>query len=115
TASIGISVFPLHADDANTLLRYADVAMYTCKKTNPGGARVFSGEDPVGRLSLTTRVRKAVEQGSWVLHYQPIVDLHDGTVRGVEALIRWPQPGGRLVGPNAFIPLVEEMGLAGAL
>ena len=44
--------------------------------------RVFSGEDPVGRLSLTTRVRKAVEQGSWVLHYQPIVDLHDGTVRG---------------------------------
>src|SRR5439155_25822445 len=49
TASIGISVFPLHADDANTLLRYADVAMYTCKKTNPGGARVFSGEDPVGR------------------------------------------------------------------
>jgi len=115
TASIGISAFPVHAGDATTLLRYADVAMYTCKRTDPGGVRVFSGEDPVGRRSLVSRVRRAVEQGSWVLHYQPIVDLDDGTVRGVEALIRWPQSGGRLIGPNTFIPLVEEMGLAGIL
>ncbi len=115
SASIGIAVFPFHAGDARTLLRYADAAMYAGKRSNPGSTRVFSGEDPAGRLSLTTRVRKAVENGAFELHYQPIVDLTEGQLRGVEALIRWPQPDGSVALPGAFLPVIEEMGLIGAV
>ncbi len=115
SASIGIAVFPFHAGDARTLLRYADAAMYAGKRANPGSTRVFSGEDPAGRLSLATRARKAVENGEFELHYQPIVDLPDGRLRGVEALIRWPQSDGSVALPGTFLPVIEEMGLIGAV
>jgi EAL domain-containing protein (putative c-di-GMP-specific phosphodiesterase class I) len=115
SASIGISVFPFHARDAKTLLRYSDAAMYAGKRSDPGHTRVFSGEDPIGKLSLATRLRKATDQGEWVLHYQPIVNLSDALVVGAEALIRWPQSDGSLMLPGEFLPLIEEMGLIGAL
>ena len=117
TASIGISLFPFHADDGPTLLRYADAAMYASKRAGPGRHHLFVREtaDSATKLSFTTRLRKAVEQSEWVLHYQPIVDLSDGGLRGVEALIRWRHPDGSLVLPEHFIPLVEEMGLIGEL
>ena len=115
SASIGIAVFPFHARDVRTLLRYADAAMYAGKRANPGSTRVFSGEDPAGRLSLATRARKAVENGEFELHYQPIVDLSDGRLRGVEALIRWPQSDGSVALPGAFLPVIEEMGLIGGV
>jgi len=73
------------------------------------------GSDALSKLSLSTRLRKAVEQESWRLHYQPLVDLHDGSMFGVEALIRWPDPTGGLVPPGEFIPLAEEMGLIDAI
>src|SRR5262249_12120351 len=85
------------------------------KRANPGSTRVFSGEDPAGRLSLATRARKAVEGGEFELHYQPIVDLSDGRLLGVEALIRWPQSDGAGALPGAFLPVIEEMGLIGAV
>ena len=113
SASIGIAIFPFHARDARTLLRYADVAMYTSKRADPGSTRVFSGEDPVGKLSLATRVRKAVEDGGFILHYQPIVSLADGQIVGSEALLRWPQPDGSIALPATFLPVIEEMGLIG--
>jgi len=117
SASIGISLFPLHADDGPTLLRYADAAMYASKRATPGGHHLFAREmgDQVTKLSFTTRLRKAVEQAEWVLHYQPIVDLAAERMVGVEALLRWAQPDGSLILPSHFIPLVEEMGLIGSL
>jgi EAL domain-containing protein (putative c-di-GMP-specific phosphodiesterase class I) len=115
SASIGIAIFPFHAADPRTLLRYADVAMYASKRSDPGSTRVFSGEDPVGKLSLATRIRKAVEDDGFVLHYQPIVNLADGRVVGSEALLRWPQPDGSIALPGVFLSVVEEMGLIGHL
>ncbi|HET7235319.1 MAG TPA: EAL domain-containing protein [Actinomycetota bacterium] len=112
-ASLGISLFPQHATDAAELLRNADAAMYQSKKAGPGGYVVYSdeGADPLGKLSLTTRLRKAVDNEDWELHYQPVVALAGGSMVGVEALIRWNDPNGGLVPPGEFIPLAEEMGL----
>jgi diguanylate cyclase (GGDEF)-like protein len=113
TASVGIAVFPEHADTVTGLLKNADGAMYQSKKVSPGGYAVYADEsaEALGKLSLSTRLRKAVENQNWTLHYQPVVDLSDGTMKGVEALIRWADPNGGLVPPGEFIPLAEEMGL----
>jgi diguanylate cyclase (GGDEF)-like protein/PAS domain S-box-containing protein len=113
SASVGVSLFPHHADEAGTLLMHADHAMYRSKRSGPGGYAIHADDesDALTKLSLTTRLRKAVENQNWELHYQPIVDLADRTMVGVEALIRWPEPGGGLIPPGEFIPLAEEMGL----
>ena len=117
TASVGIAVFPEHADTVTGLLKNADGAMYQSKKVSPGGYAVYADEsaEALGKLSLSTRLRKAVENQNWTLHYQPVVDLSDGTMTGVEALIRWADPNGGLVPPGDFIPLAEEMGLIEAI
>jgi diguanylate cyclase (GGDEF)-like protein/PAS domain S-box-containing protein len=114
--SIGISLFPRDALDAETLLKNADIAMYRAKRLEPGGHRFFAneGEDATGRLTFEQRLRGAVEQQSWVLHYQPVVDLADRRVVGVEALIRWKDFHG-IVPPGEFIPLAEELGLIEAI
>ncbi|MEX0832303.1 MAG: EAL domain-containing protein, partial [Actinomycetota bacterium] len=113
TASIGVGVFPAYASDTKTILKHADAAMYRSKKSGPGGYVVYStdGDDPMRRLAFSTRLRKAVEGQNWILHYQPILDLHKGTMVGVEALIRWKDPTGGIIPPGEFIPLAEEMGL----
>jgi diguanylate cyclase (GGDEF)-like protein/PAS domain S-box-containing protein len=117
TGSMGISLFPQDATDANTLMKNADTAMYQSKKQEPGGFVVFAsgGDDAMARLSLTTRLREAVQQEDWVLHWQPIVDLATGRVESVEALVRWQDPSGGLVAPGEFIPLAEELGLIEAI
>jgi len=117
SASIGISMFPDDAVDAQTLLRNADAAMYDSKKTAPGGSLLYSsdGTGSVSKLSLATRLRKAVQRRHWVLHYQPVVDLHTGEFTGVEGLLRWQDPRGGLIAPGEFIPLAEEMGLIEAI
>jgi len=113
SATMGISVFPDDAQDSNALLRNADAAMHRSKKLGPGGYVVYAEgmDDALGKLSLTTRLRKAVENRNWTLHYQPVVDLADARMVGVEALLRWADPNGGLVPPGDFIPLAEEMGL----
>ncbi len=117
TASIGITLFPHHGGDGAALLRLADAAMFQSKRTGPGGYVIHAPTeaDALTKLSLTTRLRRAVEERDWELHYQPLVDLADGRVVGVEALLRWPDPNGGLVPPGDFIPLAEEMGLIEAI
>jgi diguanylate cyclase (GGDEF)-like protein/PAS domain S-box-containing protein len=117
TASLGVSLFPNDAFDADSLLRNADSAMYQSKRTAPGSYEVFAraGDDPMARLSFSTRLRRAVDERNWVLHYQPLLDLGDGSMRGVEALVRWQKPNGGLIAPGEFIPLAEEMGLIEAI
>jgi diguanylate cyclase (GGDEF)-like protein/PAS domain S-box-containing protein len=117
SGSIGISLFPQDATDADTLLKNADHAMYQSKRHEPGGFIVFSssGENAMHRLSLTNRLREAVAQEPWVLHWQPVIDLGTGRMHGVEGLIRWQEPNGGLVAPGEFIPLAEELGLIEAI
>jgi diguanylate cyclase (GGDEF)-like protein/PAS domain S-box-containing protein len=117
TASLGISVFPDDAADGPTLLKNAETAMFRSKRSGPGGYVLHAKDDAdsIVRLSLSTRLRRAVEQEQWMLHYQPLIDLKTAGMTGVEALIRWPEPNGGLVPPGDFIPLAEEMGLIEAI
>jgi diguanylate cyclase (GGDEF)-like protein/PAS domain S-box-containing protein len=117
TASLGVSMYPFDGEDGKTLLKNADAAMYRSKRAGPGGYVFFSSDkhDPLTRLSFSTRLRRAVDRKEWQLHYQPVVDLSDGHLVAVEALIRWQQPGGGFVPPGEFIPLAEEMGLIEAI
>jgi len=115
--STGISVYPRDAADVETLMKNADVAMYRAKRLEPGGYLFFAGEgdDALQRLSFAGRLRRAVEDENWVLHYQPVVDLADRRIVGAEALIRWQDATGGLVPPGEFIPVAEELGLIEAI
>ena len=112
-ASIGIAVAPQHGQDADTLLRRADVAMYQAKRHGTGVAMYTRNEDEHGpeRLALLGELRHAIEHDELLLHYQPMLDLRDGTVVGVEALVRWQHPQRGLLPPGDFIPLAELSGL----
>ena len=112
-AGVGISLFPRDAEDAAELQRNAETAMFEAKRTG-GRNYVLSGgadADSGARLHFVTRLRKAVDAQRWTLYYQPVVDLEDGRMVGVEALIRWIEPDGTIIPPNDFIPLAEELGL----
>jgi len=118
SASIGLSLFPGSARNSASLLHTAESALHLTKQTRRGGFTTFSKADidpRVNRLSLASRLRRAVERQNWLLHYQPIVGLDTGTMREVEALIRWQDPNGGFVPPGEFIPLAEEMGLIEAI
>jgi diguanylate cyclase (GGDEF)-like protein/PAS domain S-box-containing protein len=111
--SIGIAMFPKHGRDVDTLLRHADVAMYSAKEDKSG--YVFydnsrSESDPA-RLTLVSELRRAIEQHELVVYYQPKAALANGAVRSVEALLRWNHPTRGLVGPDEFIPLAQQTGL----
>ena len=113
-ASIGISLFPEHGDDAETLLKHADIAMYAAKTEGKGRFRFFQArffEAIRTRLETEMELRHALEQQQFVVHYQPRVDLAAGTASSMEALVRWDRPGKGLTGPDRFIPLLEETGL----
>jgi diguanylate cyclase (GGDEF)-like protein/PAS domain S-box-containing protein len=112
-ASIGVALFPEHAVDAESLLKRADAAMYQAKRTGSGSVAIYEQEegDARARLSLTTRLRRAIGEGELRLHYQPIVSIADGRLTGVEALVRWEDPEHGLVPPADFIPIAEETGL----
>ena len=113
SASIGVAFFPEDADDVPNLLKRADEAMYRSKRIRPGGC-VFWHEEVDGPAAqeapAVSELRAAAMHASWALHYQPVVDLADGTVRGVEALLRWNDGGGPAA-PGEVMPLGEEMGV----
>ncbi len=112
-ASVGIALFPEHGTEAPELLRRADVAMYVAKATRHGQV-VYSADQDHGnveRLSLVAELRRAIDQGELVLHYQPKVELGTGEMRCVEALVRWQHPERGLLGPGEFIPMAEHTAL----
>ena len=111
-ASIGIATWPEDGDDADTLLRHADVAMYVAKRAGSGHARYDQRFEaaPQGQLSLLGELRRAVEQDELLLHYQPKVSLADGRVHRAEALVRWLHPERGMVPPGDFIPFAEQTG-----
>ena len=114
TASVGISAYPDDGHDAQSLLKAADIAMYRAKEAGKNNFQYYSPQMNVHsfeRLTMETNLRRALERGEFLLHYQPKIDLHTGTLAGAEALIRWQHPDMGLVSPMQFIPLAEETGL----
>ena len=114
TASIGITLHPDDASDPDTLIKYADTAMYRAKQAGRDTYRFFTAQmnvEGLARLELEMALRKAVEQGEFELFYQPKVQLNSGRVSGVEALLRWQRPGYGLISPQEFIPVLEDTGL----
>jgi diguanylate cyclase (GGDEF)-like protein/PAS domain S-box-containing protein len=111
--SVGVSLFPDHGDDAETLLRRADLAVLAAKRET-GSCVVYAPEcDPYdpGRLVLLGELRQALEANDLLLHYQPKVDIRAHAVVGAEALLRWRHPRRGMVPPDEFIPLAEKSGL----
>jgi diguanylate cyclase (GGDEF)-like protein len=117
TASIGIARFPEHGEDPNALMRAADVAMYEAKRTKAG----YSVYDPTHDerrqefLTMLGELRRAVEAGELVLHYQPKMSLGEGRVTAVEALVRWRHPQRGFIEPGQFIPFAEQTGYISAI
>ncbi|MCH6485397.1 EAL domain-containing protein [Pseudoxanthomonas sp. LH2527] len=114
SASIGIALYPGDGEDAQALLAHADAAMYYIKQAGRNGLALYApamGEEALGQLQLTYELRKALERGQLVLHYQPQIRAADNAMAGMEALVRWQHPRLGLVMPDRFIALAERAGL----
>lgn len=114
TGSIGISLYPEDANDADDLIQLADSAMYLAKEQGRNNSQFYTpeiNEKIMRRLTLEKELRKALEHEQFVVFYQPKVDLTTNKITGMEALVRWQHPVLGLVPPMEFIPLAEETGL----
>jgi diguanylate cyclase (GGDEF)-like protein/PAS domain S-box-containing protein len=114
SASIGITLYPGDADNADDLMRNADVAMYSAKTRGRDNFQFYTAEmneRALNKMQLESRLRGALERKEFVLHFQPKIMLESGNICGFEALIRWQPPGDALVAPGVFIPVLEETGL----
>lgn len=114
SASIGITVCPNDGEDANTLLKNADMAMYAAKDQGRNTFRFFTSQmtDRAQRfLELDKDMRRALREEEFYLCFQPILDLQNQSIIGIEALLRWQHPVKGLIGPDEFIPVAEETGL----
>ena len=114
TPSIGIAIYPAHGNTAQMLITRADAAMFNVKKGGRDNVRVFAAEMSTffpERLMLENDLRRALDRGEFELHYQPRVEVSDGSVVGMEALLRWRHPKRGLIPPDRFIPLAEDTGL----
>lgn len=113
TASIGIAMYPSDTDNAEELLRKADVAMYNAKNMGKNTYSFYESqftEKALHRTTLSTQLKKAIHNNKLELYFQPQVDVHTGHIIGAEALLRWPTVEG-MISPNVFIPIAEESGL----
>lgn len=109
-ASVGYALAPEDGTDVDELLQRADVAMYVAKAQHDGVTRYDPSLDHyhAANLTLVSQLRRAIDDGQLVLHYQPQSTLVDGSVRAVEALVRWQHPTEGLLSPGAFLPLAEQ-------
>lgn len=113
-SSIGIAVFPEHGEDVDTLLKNSDTAMYQVKEAGRNHFSFFAARMnhmAMERYALGMELRKAVDGGELLLHYQPVIGMASGEIEAMEALVRWEHPERGLVSPMQFIPLAEASGL----
>nr|CAX84195.1 Predicted signal transduction protein [uncultured bacterium] len=118
TASIGISIHPTDADTADHLMKNADSAMHHAKAKGRDQYQFYAGEmneKARKRLDLEQRLRRALVAGEFVLYYQPKIKIDADSLTGMEALIRWIEPGRGMISPADFIPVAEESGLIGPI
>ena len=111
---MGVAVYPDDGQDADTLIKHADIAMYRAKEQGRGHWQFYASSMNAGtleRLGLESELRHALERGQFHLEYQPQLDLASGKVVGMEALLRWQHPQLGRIAPASFIGLAEEMGL----
>ncbi|MFC3803532.1 EAL domain-containing protein [Cohnella sp. GCM10012308] len=114
TASIGIAFYPQDGTNVEMLMKNADIALYRMKDDGKNNYNVFKPNPNAGgieRLTLENSIRKALQQGEFVLYYQPQIDMLSGRIIGTEALVRWNHPTLGLLPPAKFIPIAEETGL----
>jgi diguanylate cyclase (GGDEF)-like protein/PAS domain S-box-containing protein len=114
SGSIGVTIFPDDATDANELIKNADSAMYRAKEQGKANYQFFTPDmnaDVKERLILKNGLSKALENGEFQLHYQPKLDIQTNTITGVEALMRWQNEELGLISPVKFIPVLEETGM----
>ncbi len=118
TASVGIALHPEHGKDADTLMRNANIAMYSAKNLGGNRHQVFvehMNEKVQQQVELEEEMWRALGSNEFVLYYQPVIDLKTGFIVGVEALLRWPNSHGEWLSPKEFIPLSEKCGLIAPL
>jgi EAL domain-containing protein (putative c-di-GMP-specific phosphodiesterase class I) len=114
TCSVGISIFPEHGTDPETLMKNADAAMYSAKESGRNNFRFFTDEmnaRAVERLTLEHPLRQALAKDQFFLMYQPQIDIATGRITGMEALLRWQHPDLGLVPPDKFIGIAENSAL----
>jgi diguanylate cyclase (GGDEF)-like protein/PAS domain S-box-containing protein len=114
STSLGVSIYPRDGEDAETLLKHADTALYQAKNLGRNQYQFFNpsmNAQAHERLLLENNLRKALERDEFLLNYQPQIDLKTGRVTGIEALIRWNHPEHGIVMPQDFIPIAEETGM----
>ncbi len=118
TPSIGVARYPDDGEQAEVLLKNADVALYRTKAGGRNGHRLFNRDMAQAadeRLALEAAMRRALAGNGFTLHYQPQLDLDSGELIGMEALLRWQDPQFGVIGPDRFLPIAEETGLIGPL
>ncbi|WP_122602877.1 EAL domain-containing response regulator [Pseudomonas viridiflava] len=114
TASIGVALFPEDGEDARELVRHAYTAMNNAKKKGVDGYRFYTAQmntEVSERLDLENALREAVQQRAFEIAYQPKVSLEDGSICGLEALLRWPRPDQPRISPAVFVPVLESLAL----
>ena len=114
TPSIGISIFPNDGDDANTLIKHADTAMYYVKEKGKNNYQLFNSEMQSNfyrKMMIEKQLRTALDNGELELYYQPIIDLNSNEIIAMESLLRWNNPILGFVSPDEFISIAEETGL----
>ncbi|HKQ30819.1 MAG TPA: bifunctional diguanylate cyclase/phosphodiesterase, partial [Burkholderiales bacterium] len=114
SGSIGVSIYPVNGEDAESLMRSADAAMYHAKEKGRDNYQFFVprlNEAARRRLTIANRLRQALQRDEFVLHYQPQISLKDGSIFSAEALLRWQQSDLGMITPTEFVKVAEETGV----